>query len=184
MNALSHGLTAKSVVIKGEDPEAFEALREDFISEFLPETTLEHQLVDRLAGIFWRLRRIPEIEASLIEAHRLEIEHADAKDEAHELRFPPTFDPNGQIEKTRKRLYSPSALLGRAFLKSVEHLDTIGKLSRYERDLVRNLNSILDQLKKAKSNRNDTGNQAKVVELKAITENEWICCIAANGFVS
>ncbi len=73
MNATTHGLTAETVVIKDEDPKAFEMLRDDLIREFFPETTLEFQLVDRAAGLLWRLRRVPQIEASLMDVHRLEV---------------------------------------------------------------------------------------------------------------
>jgi len=38
MNALSHGLTAKQVVIEGEDPEDFNWLLEGLIKEFAPRT--------------------------------------------------------------------------------------------------------------------------------------------------
>ena len=41
LNAITHGLSAETVVIKDEDPKAFESLRDDLIREFAPETTLE-----------------------------------------------------------------------------------------------------------------------------------------------
>ena len=57
LNAISHGLTAETVVIMDEDPKAFDALRDELIREYAPETTLELQLVDRIAGLLWRLSR-------------------------------------------------------------------------------------------------------------------------------
>ncbi|MDH3582081.1 MAG: hypothetical protein OEM91_15835 [Hyphomicrobiales bacterium] len=78
MNSTKHGLTAKTVVIKDEDPEVFDMLRNGLIREFAPETTLEFQLVDRIASTLWRLRRVPRIEASLMELYRLEIEYREA----------------------------------------------------------------------------------------------------------
>lgn len=79
MNALTHGLTAATVVIEGEDPAAFAAMRDQLMDELAPQGTLAVQLVDRLAGILWRLRRIPQIEASLLEAHRRDAEQAAAE---------------------------------------------------------------------------------------------------------
>jgi hypothetical protein len=77
LNATTHGLTAETVVIKDQDPRAFEILRDDLIREFTPETTLEFQLVDRAASLLWRLRGVPQIEASLMDVHRLEVEYLD-----------------------------------------------------------------------------------------------------------
>jgi hypothetical protein len=65
MNAVKHGLTAREVVSRNEDPAEFEALRLGLEADFAPKMTLEHELVDRLAGLFWRLRRVPVLEACI-----------------------------------------------------------------------------------------------------------------------
>ena len=72
MNAVKHGLTAKYIVIGDEDPDEFEALRVDLESDFQPSTRLEYELVDRLAGLLWRLRRVPGVEAALVKARQVE----------------------------------------------------------------------------------------------------------------
>jgi hypothetical protein len=72
MNAVKHGLTAKYIVIGDEDPDEFEALRADLESDFQPSTRLEYELVDRLAGLLWRLRRVPGVEAALVKARQVE----------------------------------------------------------------------------------------------------------------
>ena len=56
-NATRHGLLARDVVIKGEDPEAFNAMQEALVLELAPEGAIEEQLVDRIAAALWRLRR-------------------------------------------------------------------------------------------------------------------------------
>jgi hypothetical protein len=66
MNALKHGLTAQKVLMPGEIVEAFEALREALYDEHDPKTTTECELVELIASLFWRLRRIPEFEARLL----------------------------------------------------------------------------------------------------------------------
>jgi hypothetical protein len=66
MNALKHGLSAKKIVIGDEDPKEFEALRAGLERDFQPETALESELVDQLAGSLWRLRRVPAIEAAIV----------------------------------------------------------------------------------------------------------------------
>ena len=72
MNAVKHGLSAKTIVLEGEDPRQFEALRAGLERDFDPETVFERELVERLAGLFWRLRRVPGVEAALIKARREE----------------------------------------------------------------------------------------------------------------
>jgi hypothetical protein len=73
MNALRHGLTAKNIVIGDEDPKEFEDLRTKLEQDLQPKTVLEGELLERLAGLLWRLRRIPAIEAAIVEARQEEI---------------------------------------------------------------------------------------------------------------
>jgi hypothetical protein len=70
MNALRHGLTAKDIVIGDEDPKEFEDLRAKLEHDLQPKTTLEGELLERLAGLLWRLRRVPSIEAAIVNAHQ------------------------------------------------------------------------------------------------------------------
>ena len=69
-NAWKHGLTAKTLVIDGENPRDFDSLRAGFEAQFRPQNALQFELVERLAVTAWRFRRIPAIEATLIEARR------------------------------------------------------------------------------------------------------------------
>jgi hypothetical protein len=157
MNATTHGLTAETVVIKDEDPRAFEMLRDDLIREFGPETTLEFQLIDRAAGLLWRLRRVPQIEASLMETHRLEVIYRDAG-------VNDSYDSSKELE-AKKELRGSKASLGRAFIRGAENLDIIGKLSRYERSLVGMLNNTLYQLDQERA-RKERAQPSAVIELK------------------
>jgi hypothetical protein len=52
MNALKHGLAAKAVVIDGEDPREFEALRAGLERDFDTQTMTEQELVGDLAALF------------------------------------------------------------------------------------------------------------------------------------
>jgi hypothetical protein len=73
MNAIRHGLTAKNIVIGDEDPKEFENLRAKLEHDLQPKTALEGELLERLAGLLWRLRRIPAIEAAIVKARQEEI---------------------------------------------------------------------------------------------------------------
>jgi hypothetical protein len=62
-NATRHGLTGKQVVINGEDPAAYEALRRDLIDAYKPADAAEAILVEEIAQNFWRLQRARALEA-------------------------------------------------------------------------------------------------------------------------
>jgi hypothetical protein len=64
---VKHGITAKVVVIGGEDPGQFELFRASLEEEFEPQASLERELVERLVGYAWRLRRIPIFEAAVMQ---------------------------------------------------------------------------------------------------------------------
>jgi hypothetical protein len=56
-NAVKHGLLARDAVIRGEDPDQFEAFRAEMIDELKPAGALESMLAGRIVGLSWRLRR-------------------------------------------------------------------------------------------------------------------------------
>jgi hypothetical protein len=62
-NATRHGLSGKQVVVQGEDPAAFEALRRGLFDSYKPANTAEEILVEEIAQNYWRLRRARIIEA-------------------------------------------------------------------------------------------------------------------------
>src|SRR5438034_10308347 len=74
-NALRHGLTAETVIEPLENPEEYRVFEEAIVSEYLPQTPVERELVHRLASLFWRLRRGTSIETGLLRMQS-EILHA------------------------------------------------------------------------------------------------------------
>lgn len=62
-NAIRHGLTGKRVVINGEDPAAYESLRQDLVDSYEPVGAAEAILVEEIAQGFWRLQRARALEA-------------------------------------------------------------------------------------------------------------------------
>lgn len=75
-NALKHGLTARFELMADENPAEFDALRDGLEADFQPYSTVEHELVNDLAGQFWRLRRLRALEASLLEYRQGQAEDA------------------------------------------------------------------------------------------------------------
>ena len=66
-NSLRHGLTATQVVLPGEDPAAYDALRQTLLDSHHPAEGIETILVDQIAQCVWRLNRARSIERDVLE---------------------------------------------------------------------------------------------------------------------
>ena len=69
-NARKHGLLSRWPVLPEEDAAQYEELRINLQLELSPLGQLETLLVHRLAGVQWRLARVPALEAELFERMR------------------------------------------------------------------------------------------------------------------
>src|SRR5436305_7418396 len=63
LNGVTHGLTAETIVLKGENESDFKALFDSLEAEHDPSTPTEEALVVQLAMATWRLRRLYQQEA-------------------------------------------------------------------------------------------------------------------------
>ncbi len=63
LNGVTHGLTAETIVLKGESQADFTAMLDSFEAEHAPTTPTEEALVVQLALANWRLRRLYHQEA-------------------------------------------------------------------------------------------------------------------------
>jgi hypothetical protein len=66
LNALKHGLCAKSVIVPGESPEEYDEMRADLLDQFKADTPQEQMLVDQLAQSYWALLRARRKETELL----------------------------------------------------------------------------------------------------------------------
>jgi hypothetical protein len=57
-NALRHGILSQHTVLPWEDGEEYRALLEALLAEHQPRGPTEEHLVEELAGIIWRKRRL------------------------------------------------------------------------------------------------------------------------------
>lgn len=71
MNAVRHGLCARTVCVHGEESADFNALVTEFAREHRPASSTEYALVYRLAVASWNLRRLTEAETSVIDTATL-----------------------------------------------------------------------------------------------------------------
>jgi hypothetical protein len=69
LNALTHGLTARTAVLPTEDLATYRVHCQQFRDEYQPATPTEAQLVRELADTAWRLNRVPLLEARLLSGH-------------------------------------------------------------------------------------------------------------------
>ena len=86
LNSLKHGLLAEQPVIRGEDEVVFEALRREVTKQFDAVGVIETQLVERISGLIWRLRRLGRIEGGIIDFQRQTIEHRRLKIKADRIK--------------------------------------------------------------------------------------------------
>jgi len=66
-NALRHGVLSRYIVLPWEDPNEYQAILAALVAEHTPNGPTEEHLVEEIAGIIWRKRRLRLAEAA---AHR------------------------------------------------------------------------------------------------------------------
>jgi hypothetical protein len=76
LNAVKHGLTARTLVLDNESAADFDELCRQYLEEFQPAGRLETDLVQQMVSALWRQRRLWSIETALIdmEMDRREVE--------------------------------------------------------------------------------------------------------------
>src|SRR3974377_810928 len=66
-NAVRHGLTAETVIGALEDAEDYKEFEAAITADYDAQSSVERELVLRLASILWRLRRATTMETGLFE---------------------------------------------------------------------------------------------------------------------
>ncbi len=78
LNAVTHGLTAETLILPGEDPREFQRLLDDWTAQLEPANPFEHDLVRQVATLSWRLDRADRVQDALI-ADSLGTDHAEQR---------------------------------------------------------------------------------------------------------
>jgi hypothetical protein len=65
-NSFRHGLTSKQIVLPGEDPAEYDALRQSVLDQYQPVNETECLLVEELAAGHWRLMRARRHETAIL----------------------------------------------------------------------------------------------------------------------
>ena len=125
LNALRHGLRARTVVLPGEQPEEFQQLCDDLQAEWLPKSRTEQFYVEQMAVSQWKLNRMEMAERSVFEQtsdpetqvpllnslwqsqNRAERAYARAQRELERLQYSRSQNPRWQ--EAREHAPQPSA---------------------------------------------------------------------------
>ncbi len=67
-NAIRHGLTAKNGMLAGDDPEEYRAHCQEYLERFAHRDPIERALIQDIADIGWKLKRIPAIESAIFDS--------------------------------------------------------------------------------------------------------------------
>jgi hypothetical protein len=126
LNGVTHGLTAKTLVLKGESEDDFKALFESLEAEHQPTTPTEEILVADLAMATWRRRRLYNMEAGY-----------------YKVRM------SNEAEYTREKL-DDAGLLGKVASNSG---DTMALIGRQEARLERSYYKALHELQRLRKER-------------------------------
>jgi hypothetical protein len=133
-NALKHGIFAKTVLLKGEPQSEFDSLLSGLRKDLRPQGMLEKVLVEKLATLIWRQRRLLMVEGASI---RMNAEFVNIIDEMIENQY--EFDPERVAEKKKLTPISRSvagsdhllryeASLERAFDRTLSQLERIQRM--------------------------------------------------------
>jgi hypothetical protein len=192
-NALKHGLLSQVVLLPGEDGEALQELGERLRAELQPVGELEIRLVDRIIAVYWRLRRLGQVEVGIFAAERNELltERADQETSSYKSSELDELLATAQgITITDKKKYEEAlararqlrseqeddtTILGRTFVRDADKANAFSKLSRYEtavdRQLYRALHE-LERLQRARTGGNVPAPVALDVDVSGIPEGD------------
>ncbi len=129
-NAVKHGLTARSVVVSGEDPGQFEFHRERMLDELEPVGEVEFSLAERIVGLSWRLKRAEKLQAAAFDSLYAQQEHSRSET------LEESQDADGD---------SP---LGRALVRDFADGRVLERMMMYERRIEQSLYRTMAELKR------------------------------------
>jgi hypothetical protein len=91
-NSVKHYLTAKQLVIPGENPEEYTQLHQDLTQSWNPANAQESLLVEQIAQNAWRLMRVRRLEAATFDRLMPSIEQQQQQGRVIVVRAPKNHD--------------------------------------------------------------------------------------------
>jgi hypothetical protein len=118
------------------------------MAEHDPQSALECELVERLAGILWRLRRVPFFEAATMHARHYQAGEWDM----HNI-YRASAQAEEEEQDEEEAVWQKSVHLGYALINDARWHDALGKLGRHEAMLMNSLTKTLLLLQENCGNR-------------------------------
>lgn len=157
-NAMTHGLTATTVLMEGEDDATFETFRLAFWEDLAPDSMMEMELADHLIQLLWRARRIAGFEAAILTwMEHWSGEYFDVDGYAKEMngkheRVQRYHKGLTKPDKSRSERHHRHLVVGRMLHEQMNN-NLITKLSRYEGHILAQLKSVHAQFLKEQARR-------------------------------
>jgi hypothetical protein len=180
LNALKHGLSARTALLPDEDEEVFAALRAGLLEDLKPSGAVEEVLASEIVDLAWRLQRASRVEAGLfiLEQAAAEEDRVNAEITKLNVRLLSALfsnetrggglqdgiilhDPDGDEElrsalaETLASERTPVSSLAEAFGRDAARANAFSKLGRYEGTLARRLSRKLAELLAIQAARTD-----------------------------
>jgi hypothetical protein len=175
-------ILAEKIVIGDEEPAQFESLRAELEAHYAPRTRMQRELIDYIAGLFWRLERLPALEAALIDVLRNKVAPDEIDSEAEQARreefekitakllrkfgYPvpkePKKEEKGHSSTHSKKQEPLNTVAGLVLIQDSQGQDALGRLSRHETALTKGLSrasqllTVLQSTEHASNDRDQT----------------------------
>ena len=131
------------LIIVGENADDFDQLRAELMAEHDPQSMLETELVERLAGILWRLRRVPSFEAAILDTRHQQVWN-QKYDALPESEGEGEGEEKNELDE-QEADWERSVDLGVALMDR-RYGDTLGRIERHETWLMNALTKTLQTL--------------------------------------
>jgi hypothetical protein len=140
-NAVKHGLLAKGVVIKGEDPGEFEFYWDQMLGELAPVGQMESVLAERVVSLSWWLQRAERLQGAAFDTlYEEETTSPLAK-------FTRSLRPKGPAQGDSGAGDGGPAL-GRVVVKDFGYAKVLDRLLMYERRIEHSLYRTMGELQR------------------------------------
>jgi hypothetical protein len=136
MNALTHGLYAKGVVLANESPEEYQEMLHAYLQQFQPQGPAEIDLVQEMVNAKWRQRRLWAIETDLLEDEMLQQTAKLEKDgTGYDQITPLSFAYAELASKSLPFLSRHESRLERAYYRALKTLLELQRLRKANQNL-------------------------------------------------
>lgn len=150
-NAVTHGATATTLLLDGEDVATFETFRLAFWEDLAPDSMMEMELADQLIQLLWRARRIAGFEAAIFtwmehwSGEYFEVDSYEKGVNGRDERVQKYHKGLTKRDQNHSERHHRHLVVGRMLQEQMNN-NLMAKLSRYEGHILSQLKSVHAQL--------------------------------------